>query len=478
MNLEILATFIAYLFLIVIIAYIASKRLTSSSDFFIGGRNLGAWVAAISSTSTSESGWIILGACGMAYKMGVAAVWFVPGVLAGYVFNWYFLANRLRQATAAAEAITLPDLLAHWFGDPHHRLRITAGVVIFLSMMGYVAAQMTATGKAFDAVFSWPYPVGVIVGAVVIILYTIMGGFRAVAWTDLLQGLLMVFGLVLLPLMALSQIGSIAELCSSLQQLGSELTRLDQGKSGAALFGMVVGLLGIGLGYPGQPQVLVRYMATRDWQSVRRGRVIAITWGLLVYYGAIAVGLCGRALIPEVDDPEYIFPILATQLLHPLFAGMMLAAIMAAIMSTADSQLLVASSAIVHDTYEKLFGKMRQPRQLVLLSRLAVVVLGLLSVIFALTEARVIFWLVLFAWSGLGASFGPVILAALTFKRTNHYGALAGMITGFSVTVIWKLSGLSDRIIYELVPAFLLALLVTVVVSVCSGGRVASRSSS
>ena len=465
MNTTILFAFIVYLVLMVVIGYIASRKLKTLSDFFIADRSIGAWVSSISSTASSESGWVLLGACGMAYKMGLAAAWLIPGVLCGFIFNWYFIANRIRVAAAESQAVTLPDLFHYWFDDSKHLLRITASIIIFLCMMGYVAAQMNATGKAFEVIFEWSYWQGVVLGGVVIIVYTIWGGFRAVAWTDLLQGLLMMAGLVIVPLIAVAHIGGFSELWQTLGTHGESFMRVDSGKSGAALFGLVAGFLGIGLGYPGLPHVLVRYMATKDERSIREGRAIAMTWGVLVYCGAVAVGLCGKALLPEIADPEQIYPTLALQLLHPLFAGIMLASLMAAIMSTADSQLLVAASSLVRDIYQKVLGGSGDQRKVVLLSRIGVVVLGIASIIFALTESRVVFWFVLFAFSGLGASFGPPILCALFTNFTTRQGVFAGMIVGFATTVIWKLTGLADKVVYELVPAFFFSLIAVLLVS-------------
>ncbi|MBU0518329.1 sodium/proline symporter, partial [bacterium] len=330
-------------------------------------------------------------------------------------------------------------------------------LIIFFSMLGYVAAQFTASGKAFEAIFGWPYVTGVLLGAVIIIIYTLMGGYFAVVWTDLIQGLLMAFGLIIMPVIAFFAVGGADAVAAAAPY--PEFFKWGGGATGSALLGSVVGLLGIGLGYPGQPHVITRYMGAADEAVIQRGKIISMVWGIAVFGGAVMLGLVGRALIPELDDPEHLFPNAALMLLHPILAGIMLSAILSAIMSTASSQLLVAASSVAKDLYEGLLGKDPGEKKLLTLSRITVLVLGTLAILFALAEVRVIFWFVLFAWSGMGAAFGPIMLLSVSKFKVNFWGALLCMITGFGVTLVWKLTGLSESIIYELVPAFFAALL-------------------
>lgn len=464
-DLTILAIVVVYMGVLLGIGFWAARKTGSSEDFFLAGRSLGSWVTAISSTASSESGWVVLGAVGMTYKEGVTALWFAPGCLMGYWANLYLLAPRLRQEAARTGALTIPDLLAMRFGDPKHLLRLTAVVVIFLSLAGYVAAQMTATGKAMEAILQVDYKTGIVAGGAVIIVYTLMGGFRAVSFTDFFQGLVMVGALVVMPLLVTSRAGGYGEVLGRLAAVDPGLVSVAGSRSGFALFGFMVGLVGIGLGYPGQPHVLTRYMAASSDEKIRQTQVIAMVWGVLVFYGAGFLGLAGRVLMPGLADPEQVFPLLSRQLLHPLVAGVMLAAILSAIMSTVSSQLLVAASAISRDVFEQVLGKGQSARGAVLAGRLTVLVLGVVALLVSLQDVRVVFWFVLFAWSGLGAAFGPVLLLSLYTDRLTRHGALAGMVTGFVVTVAWKLSGLSDSVVYELVPAFALATLAALVVS-------------
>ncbi|OQX52033.1 MAG: symporter [Candidatus Cloacimonas sp. 4484_209] len=461
----IVLTFVIYMFIVLGVGMYATRFTKTMDDFFLAGRKLGSLVTSISSVASSESGWVVLGLVGVAYKEGLSAVWIAPGCLLGYLVNWYFLASRLRKVSKSMHSLTIPDFLEDKFKDVSHTIRYISVIIIFFSMMGYVGAQFNAAGKAFDAVFHIKYINGVLLGASITIIYTLFGGFRAVSWTDVLQGLMMVFGLVFLPILSIIHIGGFSNLFHKLYQIDPALLTLTGKNVGFALVGMVIGYLGIGLGYPGQPHVVTRYMAANSEDVLKKARLIAITWGIFTYYGAIFLGLSGRVIIPHLTDPEYTFPNIALKLLSPILAGVMLAAILSAIRSTADSQLLVAASAIARDIYQKIFRTNPPEKKLVLISRLTVLVLGLLSMLLAMTKSRVVFWFVLFAWSGLGASFGPLILLSLYWKGITKWGAVAGMIVGFLTTIVWKLTNLSDKIIYELVPAFIFAALSIIIVS-------------
>lgn len=457
-----------YMAALLLLGWVAARLTRSPEDFFLAGRSLGAWVTAISSTAASESGWVVLGAVGMAYTGGVSALWFAPGCLVGYLMNLYLVAPALRRESAKSGALTLPDYLAFRYPSHARSLRVAAVTVILLSLAGYVAAQMTATGKAVEAILGLPYRTGILLGGLVIVMYTFSGGFRAVSWTDFFQGLIMVCALVGMPLLALAGVGGYGSLLDKLAEVDPTLVSVTGGRSGKALASFLVGMLGIGLGYPGQPHVLTRYMAAASHQKIRQSQMIAMVWGVLVFYGAGFLGLSGRLLMPQLaiaGDPEQLFPLLAKSMLPPLVAGVMLAAILSAIMSTVSSQLLVAASATSRDLAEQVLGAAKSGKASVLAGRLSVLILGVAAVFVALGEVRVVFWFVLFAWSGLGAAFGPVVLASLFGTRLTGGGALAGLITGFGVTVAWKVTGLSDSVMYELPPAFASAMAVAWAVS-------------
>jgi sodium/proline symporter len=378
----------------------------------------------------------------------------------GYAFNWWVMALPVQRHSANLEVYTVPDLMASLFASRALVVRLIAVSVIFIMMTAYVAAQFNAAGKAFQAVFHIPYKTGVLIGVGIVVLYTMSGGFRAVAWTDFFQGGLMWLALIFLPLITVHEAGGWHQMTATLAGQDPELVSLYGGKSGYMIVGLVVGWLGIGLGYPGQPHVMIRFMAARDEKAVIRGRIIAMVWGFFVFFGAVILGLACRALFGSLPDAEQALPIVAIQLLPGVMAGLMLAAVLAAICSTADSQLLVASSSLSHDLYARLTGKDLDSRHVITMDRAAVGVLGLLAMLLALSENRVIFGFVLYAWAGLGAAFGPPLILGLLWKRTSSLGAIAGSIVGFVTVVIWKnVPGLSGAL-YELVPGFFLCLLV------------------
>ena len=461
---------IAVVFLLYVLAMLGigvwTARLTRSPlDFFLADRSLKAWVTAISSTASSESAWAVLGTVGLAYKEGLSAIWFMPGCLLGYLINWLFIAEKLRKHSEENRSITLPDYFENHFDDKSHALRVISVVIIFFCMMAYVAAQFTAIGKTFDAIFGVPHIVSISVGGAIVLVYTMMGGVRAVAWTDFAQGIFMALGLVILSVVALSSLGGFSGMLVEVEKTSPETLNWMGGKSVAAFLGSMVGLLGIGLGYPGQPHVVTRYMAAKNTETIEKGTWIALGWGLVVYSSSIMLGICGQALFPGLEDPEHLFPRAAEQLLPTLLTAVVLTGVLAAIMSTVSAQILVAASAIAHDVYSRLLKKTISHKMILRISRATVLVLGVGAMLIALGETRVIFWFVLFAWSGLGASFGPLILFTLYSKRVTRQGAIAGMLAGFLTTLVWKIAGLSDALIYELVPAFLIAAMTIYLVS-------------
>ncbi len=447
--------FFLYVLLMLGIGYGTSRRTSSPTDFFLADRSLKAWATAISSTASSESAWAVLGTVGLAYKDGLSALWFLPGCLLGYAINWFFIAEKLRKHSEEQHALTLPDYLESHFNDKSNLLRIISVVIIFSCMMAYVAAQFTAIGKTFDAIFGIPHFLSISIGGAIVILYTMMGGFRAVVWTDFIQGLIMVVGIALLAAVAVWNLGGLDGMVQEVRQVSPDTLAWMGGKTTAAFFGSMVGLLGIGLGYPGQPHVINRYMAAKDTKTIERGVWIAISWGLIIYISAIVLGIAGNALFPGLADPEHLFPKAAEALLPSVVTAVVLTGVLAAIMSTVSAQIIVAASTVAHDVYTKILNRTLSHEKILRVSRITILVLGLGAMAIALMETRVIFWFVLFAWSGLGASFGPVILFTLYSKNVTIQGAVAGMLTGFFTTIIWKVSGLSDAVIYELVPAFL-----------------------
>jgi len=434
---------VVYLGALIFIGWRAARRTHGGEDFHLAGRSLGAWSAGISSTASSESGWVTLGAVGMTFTHGISGLWYAPGCLLGYLVNVYVIAPRLRAISATQGSVTLTDVLTRRWGDPRNVLRVTATTIILICMMGYVAAQMTAAGKAFSSSLGFEgrsgYLLGVVIGAAVIILVTSLGGFRAVAWTDLFQGLLVAIALIVLPLYAVARLGGFGSLIQGLGTISPHLLTGGGDRIGPALWGFVIGQLGIGLGYPGMPHVITRYMATRNDREVQRLQMIVMFWGVAVFYGAGLVGLVGRVMMPDLADGEQALMAIALELVHPVLAGLLLAAVISAILSTVSSQLLVAASAVSYDIVEETLGKVRDDNRSLVLGRWTVAIVGVIGILVALSEVRLVFWFVLFAWSGLGAAFAPLILLALFKRGVNRHGALAAMLTGIGVTVAWKL---------------------------------------
>ncbi len=459
-------SFIVYTVGIVLVGlYTAKYASRSTSDYLLAGKGLGAWVTALSASASSESGWVTLGLVGTAFNEGLAAIWVAPGCLLGYVFNWWFMAGPIQKYAADKEIYTVPDMMASLFKEKALAIRWISVIVIFFMMTAYVAAQFNAAGKAFEAVFHIKYELGVLIGVLIVVIYTVSGGFRAVAWTDFVQGLLMWLALVILPLLVISHAGGFSEMFTKLEAIDSGLVNITSKKVGFAALGLIIGWLGIGLGYPGQPHVLLRFMATRDMKAIKRGRIIAMGWGIFVFTGAVFLGLATRVVFGTLADAEQALPIIAIQLLPGVIAGLMLAAVLAAICSTADSQLLVASSSVSHDLYARLTGQDLDSKHVINVDRIAVAVLGLLAMVLALTANRMIFSFVLYAWAGLGAAFAPPLILGLLWRKATGSGAIAGMIVGFVTVVVWKNIPALSGALYELVPAFILSMLAVWIVS-------------
>jgi len=459
--------FVVYLLILAGFALWSRSETHTMSGYFIAGKKLPPWVVAFSTNATGESGWLLLGLTGMGYVAGAQAFWVVAGEVAGIALAWLLLSRRVKRLSDQTDSITVPDLLAARFNDPAHVLRKLSVLIILVMVGAYVAAQMVATGKAFSGFTDLTYSAGVLVGATVIILYTLVGGYKAVAWTDLIQGILMLLGLIIVPLIAIEAGGGWDAVTTNLkgQDPGLLTAWGPEGKSTAAMVG-IISFLAIGLPFMGVPQLMVRFMSARSEKSLVPAMVISVTVILLFDLGAVLTGMAGRALFPGLEDPETILPVISTTLLHPVLGGIMMVVVLAAIMSTVDSLLILASSAVVRDYWQQIRGSTLSDRALAHRGKLITLVIGVIGVVFALHQTPLIFWFVLFAWSGLGAAFGPVLLCGLWYPRTNLAGAIAGMLGGFITTVVWVL-WLKPHFyeLLEIIPGFFIGLLLTVMVS-------------
>jgi sodium/proline symporter len=462
------AAFLAYLLVIIGIGLYARKFSSAGvSEFFVGGRKMNRFVVALSAVVSGRSAWLLLGVTGMAYASGASAVWAVTGYITAEVFLFVFYARRLRHFAESYDCVTLPDFFAARFGDRDGRLRAVLIAVILIFMVGYVSSQFVGGGKAFAASFGLSPTAGVLLTALIVLGYTTLGGFLAVSLSDTLQACIMIVALVVVPLIAILDRGGLTAIVAELQTL--DPTMIDPVALSA---GVIIGFLGIGLGSPGNPHIIVRYMSISDPDQLRYSAVVGTIWNVVMAWGAVFIGLAGRVYFPDVTllpdaDTEQLYPLLASQHLNPVFFGIVVASIFAAIISTADSQLLVAASSVVRDFYEKILhrGETIPQKRLVLYSRIVVVLLVAAALIVGVVAEQLVFWLVLFAWAGLGAAIGPTSILALYWRRTTRAGVIAGLITGTAVTIIWEKTPFLSERLYELIPAFFAGLVVTVIVS-------------
>lgn len=460
--------FVGYLLLLIGIG-IYSSRFSSEgiSEFFIGGRQINRFVVALSAVVSGRSAWLLVGVTGMAYVQGASAVWAVMGYVIVELFLFLYYARRLRNYSETYDCITVPDFFAERFNDKNGYLRIALVAVFLIFMVSYVSAQFVAGGKAFASSFGLTQTNGVLLTAVIIMAYTVLGGFLAVSLTDMFQAIFMIFALVVLPFIAIWDAGG-------LQVVLSQLSSMEMGLVDPLAIGIggLLGFLGIGLGSPGNPHILSRYMSIDDPKQLRWSAVIGTIWNVVMGWGAIFIGLAGRVYFPEADllpagDTENLYPALAQQHLSPVLFGIVVASIFAAIMSTADSQLLVAASAVVRDIYDRILKKGQEipQKKLVRYSRIVVILIVGVALFFSLIAQELVFWLVLFAWAGLGASIGPTSILALYWKGTTRKGVFAGLFTGTLVTIVWYYIPVLKDNLYELIPAFILSLLATWLVS-------------
>ncbi len=468
-NFYAVLSFIGYLVLIALIGVLSSKFSSAGiGEFFLGGRRMPRFAVALSAVASGRSAWLLIGVSGMAFAMGASALWAVVGYTIMEAYLFFYLAPRLRRYTERRDCITLPDYFEARLADRSGAVRIVSVVIITVFMVAYVSAQFAAGGKTFAASFNLSQDAGIALTAGIVLFYTLLGGFLAVLLTDTLQGIMMLFSLLAVPLIVVLKEPAVAQKLS--EALKEGLSIVDPFAIGT---GVLLGYIGIGLGSPGNPHIVVRYMSIKKPEQLKYAGWIATLWNVLMGWAAVWIGLLGRLLYESASrlpggDQEQLFPYMASQFLHPVLFGMVVSAIMAAIMSTADSQLLVASSALTKDIYLRFIKKEQDRRRMVLLSRASVLLMVIVAWALCYVARDLIFWLVLFAWGGLGASFGPVLFLSVFWKRFTKEGAIASMITGFLTVFLWKGFGL-NKLVYELIPAFLLALAAGVVFSLFSG---------
>ena len=464
--------FIFYLLFLIAVGLISIKYNKSQEDYLLAGRRLGPWVTAFSERASGESAWLLLALPGAAISVGLGEVWTVAGITLGIIASWFLIAEKLRIETEKYSALTIPGYLHKKYNDNSNIIRLFSSVIIAFFFLFYVSAQFHASGKVINTLFGLSSINGIFIGAVVIIFYTIMGGFFAIAWTDLLQGILMIGTLVILPIVGIIELQNHERtIYEVLNQVGESNSSYTMGRSGLAAVSVVLGGLSWGLGYLGQPHLVIRYMAIKNPKDINKAKLIAILWALPGISGAFLIGLVALNYFgPDffiINDVEQAMPLLATELLPPIFAGLLISGAVAAMMSTADSQLLVSTSAITEDFIHQFLGLNLSDKTLLLINRITIIILGIIAfciAIFSEFTGKNIFGVVSYAWSGLGSSFGPVLVLSLWWTKTTRKGVIAGLLVGFFSTIIWANTDLR-LIVSERLVSFVFAFIVVILVS-------------
>lgn len=458
METPVLISFTLYMLVMIGIGFYFYFKTDSLSDYVLGGRGLGPGVTALSAGASDMSGWLLLGLPGLMYTEGLAGSWIAVGLIAGAYLNWHYVAKALRVYThRLSDAITIPDYFSNRFEDKGNILRVVTAIVILLFYTLYTSSGLVGGAKLFEATFGLDYDTALLVGSVIIVSYTFLGGYNAVSWTDFIQGILMMLALVITPLVVLYEIGGVDVGLRLIESV--DPARLDL-FSGASIVG-ILSLLAWGLGYFGQPHILVRFMSIRHEDEMLRAKTIGMTWMILSVIGSLSVGFFGLAYVlaegVNLQDSEKIFITLSQLVFNPWIAGFLLAAILAAIMSTIDSQLLVSSSVLTRDIYHALLHKEASNRELVWVGRATVIVIAVIAWYISTDKNSSVLQLVAYAWAGFGAAFGPLVILSLYNPNITRLGAIAGMIVGSLTVIVWKQleGGIFD--LYELLPAFVAA---------------------
>lgn len=454
-------TFGLYLLFMIAVGAFFYKKETNIKEYLLGGRGVGSWVTAMSAQASDMSGWLLMGLPGAVYMGGLIQGWVAIGLTLGTFLNWIFIAPRLRIYTEKTKTLTISSFIGRRFRDPTGVLRIFAAAITLIFFTIYAAAGLVSAGKLFDSMFRIDYRVAVVVGAVVILLYTLMGGYLAVCWTDLFQGLLMFFALVVVPIVAYMNMapGAVTAACEA---RNISFSLLPETLSVTAIISMAVW----GLGYCGQPHILTRFMSIKSFRQLPRATTIAMIWVLISLAAAVAIGYLAIPMYQNLSEAESekVFIKMIGELFNPWLGGILLAAILAAIMSTIDSQLLVSSSTLTEDFYKLIIKRKAPARELVNVSRGFVLVITVIACVLALSGNQTIFSLVKFAWGGFGAAFGPVILTALYSRRMTWQAALCGMLCGFTVMLGWYVAGW-NKYMYEILPGFAAGLIVILLIN-------------
>lgn len=467
-DIVIINTFVLYIGLMMAIGVYYYRRTRNMSDYFLGNRKLGAWVTSMSAEASDMSGWMLMGVPGFAYLAGLNAGWIAVGIALGTWANWQFVAARLRKYTELANnSLTLPEFLENRFEDKSGLLRIIPAVFILIFFIIYTSSGFVSAGRLFETVFGIPYQFAIFIGAGSVVFYTLVGGFLAVSRTDFIQGVMMFFAILVVPITAGMNMGGFEATVTAIDTVQHSMLEPFTKADGTTLGAIeLISLLAWGIGYFGQPHILVRFMAISSSKEIKQATRIAMTWVTISLAAAVAVGMAGRVFLTETLEgtaSETVFLVMTNQMFPPIVAGLILSAVLAAIMSTASSQLLVAASAFAQDFYRTLLRKDAEQKELVWISRASVLVIASLAIFLGLNPNSFILDMVSYAWAGFGAAFGPSILMALFWRRTTRNGVLAGIVTGGITVLVWKQFAWLG--LYEIVPGFLFSLAAIYIVS-------------
>ncbi len=464
----IITAFVFYIGLMMAIGVYYYRQTKNMSDYFLGNRRLGAWVTSLSAEASDMSGWMLMGVPGFAYLAGLNAGWIAVGIAIGTWANWQFVAKRLRRYTElAGNALTLPEFLQNRFHDESNLLRIVPAIFILIFFILYTSSGFVSAGRLFETVFGLDFSMAIILGAGSVVFYTLIGGFLAVSRTDFIQGVMMFFAILLVPTCAAMSLGGFGDTISAIENFKASMFDPFLKPDGATITALeIISLMAWGIGYFGQPHILVRFMAVKSTAEIPQATRIAMTWVILSLAAAVAVGMVGTVYLStplEGTDSEKVFLVMTNNLFPPIIAGVVLSAVLAAIMSTASSQLLVAASAFAQDVYKTLLKKDASQSELVWISRASVLIIASIAVYLGFNPNSFILDMVAYAWAGFGGAFGPAILMSLFWKWTTRRGVIAGIIVGGVTVLAWK--NFAPFTLYEIVPAFIFSLIAIYVVS-------------
>ena len=467
-QLAIINMFILYIGLMMAIGVYYYRQTRNMSDYFLGNRKLGAWVTSMSAEASDMSGWMLMGVPGFAYLAGLNAGWIAVGIALGTWANWHFVAARLRKYTELAKnSLTVPQFLENRFEDNSGLLRTIPAVFILIFFTIYTSSGFVSSGRLFETVFGLPYEYAIFIGAGSVVFYTLVGGFLAVSRTDFIQGVMMFFAILVVPITAAMEMSGYTATVNAINDVSHSMLEPFTKPDGSTLGTIeLISLLAWGIGYFGQPHILVRFMAISSSKEIKQATRIAMTWVVLSLAAAVAVGMVGRVFLSHElsgTESETVFLVMTNELFPPVVAGLILSAVLAAIMSTASAQLLVAASAFAQDFYRTLLRKEAEQTELIWISRASVLIIASLAIFIGLNPSSFILDMVAYAWAGFGAAFGPALLCSLFWRRTTRNGVLAGIIVGGITVLVWK--QIDWLGLYEIVPGFLLSLIAVFVVS-------------